>query len=137
MKKESRRPKAAFPKQAIPLTALCWLVYFSAYLARNDYPAALAPMMESLHLGETSLSWAGTGTYLTYGAGQLLAGWLTNKMAAKRLIFFGLFVSALCNGRHGAVLKPIADDVDLVPERLGAGDALAVDGAASFPCSAA
>jgi sugar phosphate permease len=59
-------------KQLSPakLIALCWFVYFASYLTRQNYNAALVPMLESLGAAKSALSLAGTGSFVAYGAGQ-------------------------------------------------------------------
>jgi OPA family glycerol-3-phosphate transporter-like MFS transporter len=77
--------------------ALCWFIYFASYLARQDYNAALAPMLEELNLAKSALSFAGTGSFVTYGVGQLLCGLLLRRVPARGMMFGGLLLSAGCN----------------------------------------
>jgi len=86
-------------KQLSPamLIALCWFVYFASYLTRQNYSAALAPMLEDLGAAKSALSLAGTGAFITYGVGQPVSGLLLRRVDARRLIFLGLCASAGCN----------------------------------------
>ena len=79
------------------LIALCWFVYFASYLTRQNYNAALAPMLEDLGAAKSALSLAGTGAFIAYGAGQPVSGLLLRRVDARRMIFIGLCASAACN----------------------------------------
>ena len=86
-------------KQLSPgaLIALCWFVYFASYLTRQNYNAALAPMLEDLGAAKSALSLAGTGAFAAYGIGQPVSGLLLRRVDARRMIFWGLSASAGCN----------------------------------------
>ena len=79
------------------LIALCWFVYFASYLTRQNYGAALAPMLADLGVGKPALSLALTGSFIAYGVGQPVSGLLLRRVDARRLIFLGLCASAGCN----------------------------------------
>ena len=79
------------------LIALCWFVYFASYLTRQNYNAALVPMLEDLGAAKSALGLAGTGCFIAYGLGQPVSGLLLRRFDACRLIFTGLIVSAACN----------------------------------------
>ena len=55
---------------------LCCLVYFMSYLTRMNYAACLAEIQDSLGLAKSIVSLPVTGSFLTYGIGQLLCGFL-------------------------------------------------------------
>ena len=86
-------------KQLTPRTliALCWFVYFASYLTRQNYNAALAPMLEDLGAAKSALSLAGTAGFVAYGVGQPVSGLLLRRVDARRMIFLGLCASAVCN----------------------------------------
>jgi len=79
------------------LIALCWFVYFASYLTRQNYNAALAPMLEDLGAAKSALSLAGTAAFVAYGVGQPVSGMLLRRVDARRMIFLGLCASAGCN----------------------------------------
>jgi len=79
------------------LIALCWFVYFASYLTRQNYNAALAPMLEDLGAAKSALSLAGTGSFIAYGVGQPVSGLLLRRVDARKMIFLGLCASAGCN----------------------------------------
>lgn len=84
------------------LTALCTVCYFVSYLTRINYGAVLLEIVQTEGIGKVAASMAVTGSFLTYGAGQLVSGWLGDRVNPGRLIFTGLMTSACMN-----VLVPV------------------------------
>ena len=76
------------------LILLSAAVYFSSYLTRLNYSAVLVEMIASEHYTRSAASAALTGLFITYGAGQLLSGYLGDRTKPQLLIFAGLLVSA-------------------------------------------
>lgn len=79
------------------LFLLCWLVYFSTYLGRLNYSASLAEMVRTGEFTKASAGMIGTGFFFAYGAGQFVSGFLGDRLSPAKMVFTGLFVSALCN----------------------------------------
>lgn len=77
--------------------ALC-AVYFAGYFARLDYAVVIAEIVRSEGLLKSDAALATTACFATYGAGQLVSGWLGDRVSPRRLIFGGLAASAVCNG---------------------------------------
>jgi len=97
------------------LIALCWFVYFASYLTRQNYNAALAPMLEDLGAAKSALSLAGTGAFAAYGIGQPVSGLLLRRVDARRMIFLGLSASAGCNLLlAGSTLGPFGPRLPIV-----------------------
>ena len=88
---------------------LCCAVYFTSYLSRLDYGAVMAEMIASGILKKESAGMIGTSLFFTYGVGQLVSGYLGDKIRPEKLIACGLFVTALCN-----VLMPFTAEVALL-----------------------
>ncbi len=84
-------------KQINIFTALCCAVYFTSYLTRKNYDAALVEIYTSMAISKSLASLASTGSVITYGAGQLLSGVLGDKFKPKYIITGGLAVTAVCN----------------------------------------
>ena len=87
-----------FGRTAGRLTALCCLAYFSSYLTRLNYGAALAEIITDLSITKEVASLAVTGNFITYGAGQLFSGVLGDRISPRRIIAFGLAATSLVNG---------------------------------------
>lgn len=89
--------KRCIQKQRNKLVFLCALVYFSSYLTRVNFAAVLVEIIRSEGFARTAVSVALTGLFITYGAGQLVSGYLGDRVKPHHLIFLGLFVCALMN----------------------------------------
>lgn len=81
----------------IPLEVLCCLVYFTSYITRTNYGAVMSELIPALDLTKSLASMAVTGSFVTYGLGQLFCGWLGDRVQPRQMISFGLFCTALCN----------------------------------------
>lgn len=79
------------------LCFLCCLVYFISYLTRLNYAACLAEIQRSLQISKGLASLPVTGCFITYGIGQLLCGFLGDKLNPRKMIFAGLSATSLCN----------------------------------------
>lgn len=85
-------------RRRIPLmTLLCCLVYFVSYLTRINYAAALSELATSLHVSNEAVSLAVTVSFITYGLGQTLCGFLGDAIDPRRMIAAGLAATSLCN----------------------------------------
>lgn len=89
--------KRSMQKQKDKLVFLCALVYFTSYLTRVNFAAVLVEIIRSDGFARTAVSVAPTGLFITYGAGQLVSGYLGDRVEPHHLIFLGLFVCALMN----------------------------------------
>ena len=76
---------------------LCCLVYFMSYMTRMNYAACLAEIQDSLALTKSIVSLPVTGSFLTYGAGQLLCGFLGDRFSPRKMIATGLAATCACN----------------------------------------
>jgi len=79
------------------LGLLCSLVYFSSYVTRINYAAALAEIVNDLNISKQIASIAVTGSFITYGIGQIISGFLGDKFKPRKLITFGLILTSLIN----------------------------------------
>ena len=87
------------------IIALCCMVYFVSYFSRKDFAAVMAGMITDGAVGRTSAGFIGTMLFIFYGVGQLLSGYLGDKIRPKYLIIAGLSVTAMCNA-----LMPVASE---------------------------
>lgn len=79
------------------LTALCSLVYFISYLTRVNFAAALAEIVNDLKIAKTAAGIAVTGSFITYGAGQIASGIIGDRVPPRIMVSVGLLGSAACN----------------------------------------
>ncbi|MBQ2718552.1 MAG: MFS transporter [Clostridia bacterium] len=79
------------------IVILCSLVYFVSYFSRKDFAAVMAAMLEAGVLEKGAAGLIGTALFVFYGVGQLLSGYLGDRVRPRYLLAFGLFTTALCN----------------------------------------
>ncbi len=78
------------------LGALC-VIYFVSYVSRLDYATVLAEIVVSENILKSEAALATTACFITYGIGQLISGWLGDRINPKWLIFFGLCLTCGMN----------------------------------------
>lgn len=76
---------------------LCTLAYFASYFSRKTFSVVMVNMLDCDIITKDVAGLIGTALFVFYGAGQLLSGYLGDRLQPKYLIFSGLMVSALCN----------------------------------------
>lgn len=84
-------------KQVNRFILLCAFVYFISYVTRINYGAVLSEMVTSTGLSKSALSVALTGSFITYGAGQLVSGYMGDHIHPKKLLSAGLLVTGIIN----------------------------------------
>ena len=88
---------------------LCSLVYFVSYFSRKDFAAAMAGMLSEEVLARSTAGLIGTMMFVFYGTGQLISGYLGDKIKPKYLIIIGLTTTGVCN-----LLMPIIPEVAMI-----------------------
>ncbi len=76
---------------------LCTLAYFASYFSRKTFSVVMVNMLDTDVLTKDIAGLIGTALFVFYGAGQLLSGYLGDKLQPKYLMFSGLMISAICN----------------------------------------
>ena len=76
---------------------LCSMVYFVSYFSRKDFAAVMAGMISDGAIARANAGLVGTMLFAFYGVGQLISGYLGDKIAPKHLIMIGLSATAICN----------------------------------------
>ena len=79
------------------IVAICSLVYFASYFTRKGFAATMAAMISAGVIDKALGGFIGMGLFICYGAGQLISGYLGDKIKARDLIFIGLGLSCVCN----------------------------------------
>lgn len=80
------------------MTGLACIVYFCSYLSRINFSAILVEFLAAENLSKTSASVITSALFVTYGLGQILSGYLGDRISPRGLIFTGLATAAVCNG---------------------------------------
>ena len=88
------------------LTAMCSLVYFVSYFTRKDFAVAMAGMIEAGVIDENVGGLIGMALFITYGIGQLVSGYLGDKIKPTLIICFGLGVTCISNAVFPFVEQP-------------------------------
>ena len=76
---------------------LCAMVYFTSYLTRTNYTAVILELTGALGITKSEAGLISTIAFFTYGAGQLVSGFVGDKIYPRRLIAFGLAATSVCN----------------------------------------
>lgn len=79
------------------IVAFCTIAYFASYFSRKTFPVVMASMLEEGALDKSVAGLIGTALFVFYGAGQLISGYLGDRLQPKYLMFSGLMLSAVCN----------------------------------------
>ncbi len=79
------------------MIALCVIVYFTSYISRINFGAVILEMVKADGFLKSEVSLALTASFITYGVGQLISGYLGDRVSPKMLIFLGFITTALMN----------------------------------------
>lgn len=93
-------------RMALLLFFLCWAIYFTSYLGKRNFSAAMAELISTGFLDKTLAGFINTIFFLCYGAGQFINGILADRLSPSRLIFTGLVLSASANLGMGLTSSP-------------------------------
>lgn len=76
---------------------LCWLAYASAYLCRTNLAIVLPLMKTAFHWNNAMVGLFGSAFFWAYAIGQLINGWIGDKINPKYFIATGLIGTASIN----------------------------------------
>ncbi len=79
------------------LTCLCALAYMVSYITRKNFGAIISEIELQTEISKTLLSLSLTGSFITYGIGQVISGIFGDRFSPKRLVSLGLALAALTN----------------------------------------
>ena len=81
----------------LQVVVLGFLVYFFSYAMRLDYAASLVEIVRDLGVSNTAASVAITGSFITYGVGQIVFGIVGDKLPPVKIITFAMLGTILVN----------------------------------------
>ncbi len=84
-------------KDAKQLTLLCAAAYFVSYLTRVNFAAVIAAIIQAGDIDKTSAGLVTTLGFITYGVGQLISGWLGDRINPKMLMVIGFATTVAMN----------------------------------------
>jgi len=93
----TQNTKGGSRKDIKTLMLLCAVVYFCSYLTRLGYAAVMVEMIASEGFTRAGASAAVTALFIAYGAGQIVSGYMGDRMPPEKMIFGGLLVSSGMN----------------------------------------
>ena len=73
------------------------LTYTISYITRINYGAVISEMEAASGIARSVLSMALTGSFFTYGTGQIISGFLGDRISPKRLVSVGLITTVMMN----------------------------------------
>lgn len=79
--------KLTTKKQVHGVALLFALTYMVSYITRTNYGAIVSEMQTATGFSKSALSMAFTGSLITYGLGQLVSGFLGDKISPKNWCF--------------------------------------------------
>ena len=79
------------------LVVICSFVYFVSYFSRKSFAAVMAGMISENVIDMVDGGFIGMGLFICYGAGQLISGYLGDKIKPRYLIMLGVGVTCICN----------------------------------------
>lgn len=79
------------------LFLLCWILYFVSYIGRKNYPAVMSQMITEGFLTASLAGSINTIFFISYASGQLINGFLGDRLRADRLILIGTLLGGVCN----------------------------------------
>ena len=84
-------------REASQLCFLLTVVYMISYITRTNFGAIVSEIAASTGFGKSQLAMSLTGSFITYGIGQLFSGVLGDKVSPKKMVTIGLAVTVAIN----------------------------------------
>lgn len=84
-------------KEINKLAALYALTYMVSYMTRINYGAVISEMEVATNMLKSQLSMAVTGSFVSYGLGQIVSGVCGDKFSPKKLISLGFVITIIMN----------------------------------------
>ncbi|MBR5307458.1 MAG: MFS transporter [Clostridia bacterium] len=84
-------------KQILLLTSMCIAAYLVSYLTRKNFNAVLAEFVVAEGVEKSAASIITVSLFIFYGVGQLLSGWLGDKLSPRKIMTFGLLLTTAVN----------------------------------------
>ena len=84
-------------KKINKIVILFSITYMISYITRINYGAIIAEMVKSTGMTKSALSMALTGSFITYGTGQIISGICGDRISPKKLVSMGLGLSVIMN----------------------------------------
>jgi len=86
---------------------LCWLSYAGAYLCRTNLSIVIPDLIQNLGWDKASIGLMGSLFFWTYAFGQLINGYVGDRVNFRIFVFTSLFLSSLINLILGFVINKL------------------------------
>lgn len=97
MKNNGLRIEVPLTREHKRYSFLFAMTYFVSYLTRINFAAIISVMVSATGYSKAILSIAVTSSFVTYGVGQCISGFMGDRFSPKGLISIGLCTTALIN----------------------------------------
>lgn len=84
-------------KNAFFIFLICWVGYFSTYVCRLNFSAVIPELQAGNVFSETRIAAVSSVFFIFYGIGQFISGLVGEHLDTRKMVFYGLFISAVCN----------------------------------------
>lgn len=84
-------------KQVNNLIVLFTLTYMISYITRINFGAIISEMERATRISRSLLSMSLTGSFITYGTGQIISGIMGDKISPKKLVSLGFVITIVMN----------------------------------------
>ncbi len=91
----------------IHMSLLLALLYFTSYITRLNFSAAMNEMIKVEVLNMTQAGMIGSALFFTYGFGQIISGLLSDRFSPNAIICAGLGITVTCNVLMPLVGNPV------------------------------
>ena len=76
---------------------LCWLAYSATYICRLNFSSVIPALTEAGVFSESRIASVSSAFFICYGLGQIVSGVVGDRLRTDRMIFYGVFLSAVTN----------------------------------------
>lgn len=90
-----------FKKYQTRILLLCWCAYAGIYLGRYNLSLAIPAIQSFLGINKSQIGLLGGLFLWIYGTGQLINGYVGDKVSSRMYIFIGLLITAVANLAFG------------------------------------
>lgn len=84
-------------RRAKSIALMCTLVYFASYLMRINFAVMLVKICTEMQLQKSDLAIVVTGLTVAYGIGQVVCGFMGDKIKPQYMLTAGLALASICN----------------------------------------
>ncbi len=79
------------------IVCVSFLAYFFSYTMRLDYAASIVSMVSDLKITNTQASLAVTGSFITYGFGQIVCGFIGDRISPPKMVSAAMLGTIIAN----------------------------------------